>query len=51
MVGVIWYSVEGVFCRIRQKLDKYRLEPVVTSIDDHISNSRVSSTTCPFLAA
>jgi len=50
--GVIWYRVEGVLCRIRQMLDKYRLEPVVTSIDDHISNStRVSSTICLFLAA
>ena len=41
-----WYlsvcSVEGVFYRIRQKLDKYRLEPVAGLINDHISNSKVS---------
>lgn len=37
------YRVEGVFCRIRQKLEKYRLDPVVASINDHISNSKVSN--------
>lgn len=34
-------SVEGVFYRIGQKLEKYRLEPVASTIDDHIANSKV----------
>ena len=46
----VWHvhmvSVEGVFCRIKQKLDKYRLEPVASLIDDRISNSRVSYEVC-----
>ena len=33
--------IEGVFYRIGQKLEKYRLEPVAHSIDDHIANSKV----------
>ena len=35
------HRVEGVFYRIWQKLEWYKLEPVAHTIDDHIANSKV----------
>ena len=35
--------IEGVFCRIRQKLQQYNVEPVTATIKDYVAGAKVDT--------